>query len=306
MDLSNLFSRLIVLFIYIIVGFIAAKARKIESDTVKKVNTVLLYIGQPAMIISSVLDTRLTMSLRDIGELFLYAVIMQLLLLGIAYIFIPIFVRKKADRGLFKFLVAFGNVGFMGFPIVSALFGPDAVFLAAICLIPFFLATYSIGIIMIKGGQVGAKLSFKFLLNPALIATFAAVILFVAKLPLPVEVLDAASGLAAILIPLSMVCIGANLGMSRLGEMLKDLRMYGLCFVKLIISPVLIFFICRLFITNPIYLGILVVTSAMPSAVLASMFSIEYGADINVASRGVFMTTLVSLITIPIVMYVLF
>ncbi|MBE7017073.1 MAG: AEC family transporter [Ruminococcaceae bacterium] len=306
MDLSNLFSRLIVLFIYILVGFIAAKVRKIESDTVKKVNTVLLYIGQPAMIISSVLDTRLTMSVGDIGELFLLAVIMQLLLLLFAYIFIPIFVRKKADRGLFKFMAAFGNVGFMGFPIVSALYGPDAVFLAAICIIPFFLSTYSIGIVMVKGGTKGEKLGWKFLLNPALISTFAAVALFFLKLPLPTEVLEAASGLAGILIPLSMVCIGANLGMNRPSELIADWRMFALSFLKLIICPILIFIICRIFVSNEVYLGILVVSAAMPSAVLASMFSTEYGADVNVASRGVFITTLLSLVTIPAVLHILF
>lgn len=306
MDLSNLFSRLIVLFIYIAVGFTAAKAKKIEEDTVKKVNTVLLYIGQPAMIISSVLDTNLTMSARDVGELFLFSVVMQLLLLLFAYIFTPIFVKKKADRGLFKFMIAFGNVGFMGFPIVSALFGPDAVFLAAICIVPFFLSTYSIGIIMIKGGARGEKLNWKFLLNPALIATFAAIILFFLKLPLPAEVLEASGGLAGLLIPLSMVCIGANLGMNRFSEIFADWRMFVLSFVKLVASPVLIFFICRLFVSNEIYLGILVVSAAMPAAVLASMFSTEYGADVNVASRGVFMTTLLSLVTIPAVLHILF
>ena len=74
------------------------------ADTVKKVNTVLLYIGQPAMIISSVLDTRLTMSARDIGELFVLAVIMQLLLMIFAYIFIPIFAKK-----LFLYLYPINN-----------------------------------------------------------------------------------------------------------------------------------------------------------------------------------------------------
>ncbi len=306
MDLSNLFSRLIVLFIYIVVGFIAAKAGKIDSDTVKKVNTVLLYIGQPAMILSSVLDTELNMSLRDVGELFLLAIVMQLLLIVFSYVFTPIFVRQKSDRGLFKFMIAFGNVGFMGIPVISALYGPDAVFMVSICLIPFFFSTYSIGIMQLKGRTKGEKLSLGFLLNPALIATFAGIILFFLKLQLPREVMDASAGLAGLLIPLSMVVIGANLGMRHLSELFVDWRMYILCFVKLIACPVLMFFICRLFVTNEVYLGILVASAAMPSAVLASMFSTEYGADVNVASRGVFMTTLLSLITIPAVLHALF
>ncbi len=306
MDLSNLFSRMIVLFIYILVGFIAAKAGKVDDDTVKKINKVLLYIGQPFMIISSVLDTELNMSLGDVGELFLLACVMQILLLVFAYVFTPMFVRKKADRGLFKFMIAFGNVGFMGIPVISALFGPGAVFMASICLIPFFLASYSIGVIQLKGRAKGEKIDFRFLLNPAIIATVIAVILFFIKLPLPKELMEASSGLAGILIPLSMVVIGANLGMSRFSELLVDWRMYVLCLVKLVLSPVLMFFICRLFVSNETYLGILVVSAAMPVAVLASMLSTEYGTDIHVASRGVFMTTLLSLITIPAVLNILF
>ena len=133
MDLSNLFSRMIVLFIYIFVGFIAAKVKIIDDDTVKKVNKVLLYIGQPAMIISSVLDTELEMGLSDVVELFCLAMVMQIILLIIAYGTTPIYVRKKSDRGLFMFMIAFGNVGFMGIPVLSALFGNGAVFMASIC-----------------------------------------------------------------------------------------------------------------------------------------------------------------------------
>ena len=306
MDLSNLFSRLIVLFIYIIVGFIAAKAGKINEDVVKKVNTVLLYVGQPAMIISSVLDTHLDLGLKEIGYIFILAVIMQLLLLCFSYIFTPLYVRNKEERGIFKFMTAFGNTGFMGFPIISALFGADAIFLAAVFLIPFFLASYSLGVMQIRGRAKGEKMDFSFLLNPAIIATVVAVVLFLVKLPIPREAMDACSGLAGILIPLSMVAIGANIGMRNLSELVVDIRMYALGLVKLVICPVLMFFIARTFVHNEVYLGIMVVSSAMPSAVLASMLSTEYGKSVHVASRGVFITTLLSLFTIPAIMNILF
>jgi len=306
MDLSNLFSRLIVLFIYIIVGFIAAKVKKVDEDVVKKVNVVLLYIGQPALIISSVLDTKLDMGFGEVGRIFLLALIMQLILLALAYIFTPIYVRDKSQRGLFKFMTAFGNTGFMGFPIISALFGDDAIFLAAIFLIPFFLASYSIGAVQLKGRAKGEKIDFSFLLNPAIVATVLGVVLFFLKLPIPSEIMDACSGLSGILIPLSMVAVGANIGMRKISELWADWRMYVLSFVKLIVCPVIMFFICRTFVHNEVYLGIMVVSAAMPAAVLVTMFSTENGTNIHEASRGVFITTLLSLITIPAVMNILF
>jgi len=306
LDLSNLFSRMITLFIYIFVGFIAAKTKIVDDDVVKKLNRVLLYIGQPAIIISSVLDTQLNMGLGDVALFFGFMVIMQLLLLAFAYGFAPLFVSKKSDRGLFKFMIAFGNTGYMGIPVITAIFGQDAVFLASIGMIPFFLAVYTIGIIMLKGRTKGEKMDFSFLLNPALIATFTAVILFFMKLDIPGPVLDAASGLAGMLVPISMVVIGANIGMSRFSDLYADWRMYVLSLVKLVVSPVLIYLICGLFVKNEVFLGVMVVSAAMPVAVLASMLSTEYGTDVRVGSRGVFITTLLSLITIPLIMGWLF
>lgn len=306
MDLSNLFYKMTILFIYIFIGFIAAKVKVINDDTVKKLNKVLLCIGQPAMIISSVLDTELNMGIADVLWFAVLVFLMQILLLVFAFVFTPLFVKKKEDRGLFKFMIAFGNTGFMGVPVITALFGEDAVFLASIGMIPFFLFVYSVGIILLKGYTKGEKIDFSFLLNPALISTFIAIILFFTKIQLPSVVMEAAGGLADMLIPLSMVVIGANIGMSAFSDLYADWRMYALCLVKLVISPLLMYLICGSFVSDQVYLGVLVVSSAMPVAVLASVLTTEYGADVRVGSRGVFITTLLSLITIPLMMSLLF
>lgn len=306
MDLSNLFSRMITLFIYIFVGFVAAKAKVIDDDVVKKVNKVLLSIGQPAIILSSVLSTQLKMSIGDVIWFFALVMIMQILLLVFGFVFTPLYVRQKEERGIFKFMIAFGNTGFMGVPIISALFGEDMVFLASIGMVPFFIFVYSVGIILLRGHSKGEKIDLHFLLSPAFISVFLAIILFFLKLPIPVPVLDAADGLADMLVPLSMVVIGANLGMSRMSELYADWRMFILSLLKLVVSPLLIFLICGLFVKNEIFLGVLVVSAAMPVAVLASVLSTEYGGRVRVGSRGVFITTLLSLATIPLMMALLF
>ena len=178
--------------------------------------------------------------------------------------------------------------------------------MAAIGLVPFFIFVYSLGIIQLKGKAKGEKIDFRFLLNPALVSTAVAVILFAFRVELPATVMEASAGLAGILIPLSMVIVGANLGMSSFSDLYADWRMYILSFVKLILSPVIMFFVCRLFVTNEVFLGVLVVSAAMPVAVLASMLSTEYGTDVRTASRGVFISTLFSLVTIPLMMNILF
>lgn len=103
-----------------------------------------------------------------------------------------------------------------------------------------------------------------------------------------------------------MIVIGANIGMSRFSDLYADWRVYILSFVKLIVSPVVMFLICRIFVHDEVFLGVLVVSSAMPVAALASMLSIEYNGNAAAASRGVFITTLLSLATIPFVLNLLF
>jgi len=306
MDLSNLFYKMTVLFIYIFIGFITAKLKVIDGDTVKKVNKVLLNIGQPAMIVSGVLGADTSLGLRDILYLFGLAIIMQIILIAIGYATTPLYVRGKRDRGLFNFMTAFGNTGFMGIPVIVALFGNEALLMATICFVPFFLGVYSIGIFQLKGRAKGEKLDLRALINPPLVSTFIAVFLFLLRVRLPGAVLEAADGLAGMLIPLSMVVIGANLGMSRFSDLVADWRLYVLSFVKLILSPVIMFLICRTFVSNQMHLGVLVVSAAMPVAVLASLLSIEYDNDAIAGSRGVFITTLLSLITIPLMMNILF
>ena len=102
-----------------------------------------------------------------------------------------------------------------------------------------------------------------------------------------------------------MLLIGASLSKSPLKVMLCDPRIYLASFVKLIVGPVVVWLIFRTFVSNEIYLSLMVVSAAMPSAVLSSMLALEYGGNADAGSRGIFVTTILSLITIPLIVYLL-
>ena len=212
---------------------------------------------------------------------------------------------KREDRGTYNFMLSFGNVVFVGFPVLSALYGDDIIFFASICSMPFNILAYSVGIILISGKGVRTGLNLKMLLNPAMVSVIVALLLFFFHIRLPAFFCEAAGALGNMVIPGAMLLIGVTLGGASLKDMVKGGRVYLVCLIKLVLSPVLVWLVFRLFIHDELYLGIMVVSAAMPSAVITNMLSMEYGGNVEAGSQGVFMTTLISLVTIPLMVYVL-
>lgn len=305
MSFTNLFSRMLQLFIFIFVGFLANKTKILDEAGSKKLNKVMLYICQPALIIGSVIGAELDIAYGDIFRLLLYASAMDLILLLLGLVFVPLMRVRVGERGIYRFMSAFGNVMFMGLPVSTALYGDEVIFLVSICAMPFNLLVYSIGVYLISGKGSNRGSIRKILFNPALISTFLALILFFAGIRFPAFLCEAASSLGEMVIPGAMLLIGASLGSASPREIFADGHVYLLCLVKLIIAPIAVRLICGLFISNEIYLGIIVVSAAMPTAAISTMLSFEYGSNAGVASRGVLVTTLFSLITIPAMVYLL-
>ncbi|MGN1003149.1 MAG: AEC family transporter [Oscillospiraceae bacterium] len=305
MSFTNLFNKMLLLLIFIVVGFIAGKTKILDETGSKKLNKVMLYICQPALVIGSVVNTGPDVSTGDILWLIVYALAMNLILLALGFLLVPLMRVRKDERGTYRFMIAFGNVIFMGLPVTTALYGDQVIFLVSICGMPFNLLVYSIGVYLISGKGIDRSFFKNTLLNPALIATFAALILFFAGIELPSFIGEAAGSLGDMVIPGAMLLIGATLASVSPRDMLADPHIYLLCLAKLILAPIVVKLLCGLFIQNEMYLNILVVSAAMPTAAITTMFAYEYGSHVSTASRGVFVTTLFSLVTIPAMVYLL-
>lgn len=293
------------LFTFMLVGFIGNKTGILDETGSVKLNKVILYICQPALIIASVITPGLDISTGDVFRLFAYGTALNLILLLLGLIFVPMMRVSAEERGAYLFMAGFGNVMFMGYPVSAALYGDEVLFPLFICCLPFNILVYSVGAYLIAGKGEKAGLLRKILLNPAFIFIAAALILFFTGVRLPQFLCDAADLLGGMVIPGAMLLIGASLGSASPREMLADRHIYLLCALKLIIAPVVVKLLCGLFITNDMYLNIVVIASAMPAAAVSTMLSIEYGGNVSVAGRGVFGTTLLSLITIPLMVYLL-
>jgi len=272
----------------------------VDEDVVKKVNVVLLYIGQPALIISSVLDTELDMGFRGVAEIFLLALVMQLVLLALAYILTPVYVRDKSQRGLFKFMTAFGNTGFMGFPVIEAALGSLGLFHSIGFNAAFTILTWTLGLRLFSAKEKG---SWKQMLNPGLIASVLGVLLYALDIRLPVVLNSSLNYIQQITTPLSMLVTGAY--MSRITRSVAlDKQMWFSCSLRLIVYPLLTFALMLLVPISVVQKNMFFITMMMPCASVTVIQALAYGTDesARMATGGVALSTILSAATIPLLL----
>ncbi len=210
----------------------------------------------------------------------------------------------REDDGIFRFLLAFGNIAFMGYPVIQSIYGDGALFYVTLLNIPFNLLLFSLGIILTSGKR--EKLNLKLFLTPTLFASLVSVLIFAFNIAMPKIIVDASALVGHMTTPGAMLVIGSTLAGIPVRDVFSEKRIYPVVFVKLIIIPVVTWLILRLFITDAQMLGILTIEAAMPTATAAAMLSLQYGGNDKLASKGVFLTTLFSAITIPLLLYLLF
>lgn len=305
MNIWMIFQQMLVLLILMIVGVVAARTGVIDEETNRRFTGLTLIIPQSCMILGSVINSSLDLApgrvLLILGISCVTYFILALLGLAVS----AVSRGKPSDRGVYNFMTIFGNVGFMGIPIVGAIFGDDARVYAALANIPFNCLAYTYGISLLKSKGEKAKIDWKLLMNPPLIASIVAILLLCANITVPKPLAEAVDMLGDMVVPCSMLIIGASLGAQKLGEVFGDWRAYAFAPVRLILAPVLIWAVLRLLVHDEVLLGTLTILGAMPVASLSTMLSIQYGGNVQVASRTVFVTTVLSVVTVPVVCWLL-
>ena len=305
MDIMLVFNQMLVLLILLIVGVIAAKAGVMDEDTTKRFTRFTLLIPQTCMILNSVLGAELDISAGRVLTVLGVGVVMYAILTAVSFL-VPVLYRcKPGDKGIYSFMTIFGNTGFMGIPVVGAIFGGAASFYAALLNIPFNLLAYTLGIALLNSSGKKTKIQWKLLINPPMVASFLAVILVCVRVTLPTPLTRSIAYLGDMVVPCSMIIIGASLGQQKLREVFGDWHVYAFAPVRLFAMPLLLWSIMHLFVKDPTLIGVISVLGAMPVASFATMLSIQYGGNVQMASKTVFVTTVLSVLTIPIVCAIL-
>ncbi len=287
--------KIIEMFLIMIGGFIAFKTRLIDENTTKKMSDLLLMLISPLLIFQSYqIDFNMEYFLGLLWT-FLASVITFIFMIVISnFLF-----RGKDERiPVEKVGVIYSNCGFIGIPLVDGILGSQGVFYLTAYLTVFNILVWTNGVwIMGEGGEL--KSAWKNLVSPAIIAVFLGVLCFLLQIRLLEIISEPIQMVADMNTPLAMIIAGANLAQADLRNSLKNRRLYFVCFIRLIIFPI----ICVV----PLYLMHLefeisfavFIATACPAGATTIMFAERYGRDAQYASEIFTVTTILSAVTIP-------
>lgn len=302
MDYSSVLNQVIVLFFIMVVGYIARKRNIINSATNKGLSELLLRITLPAMIIVSFTQNFSKDILYKAGILLVVAFIIHI---GLAIISKPLY-RKypKNINGVLRFITVFSNCGFMGYPVVGSVYGKIGIFYTAIFNIPFHLLMFTIGIMFFTGAKNPKSLG-KDIFSPSLIAIFIGIFIFILSIKLPFPIYKTLDLIGSTTTPLSMMVIGSMIAEIDIKDVFVGFEIYYGALIRLVITPIVVLLILKFLGAKGMNLGIPVLITAMPAAANTAIMAEKYGADSLLASRFVFVTTILSAITIPLIILLL-
>ena len=286
--------QLIMLFGFILVGYVANKTKILDDISNQKISKFLINITIPATIINSSIG-QASENNSNVLIVFLVAVCF--------YILIPImsrFISKLLKQEpTFELMLTYSNLGFMGIPIVEAIYGKDIVFYVTIFMMIFNISIFSMGILTLSKNKTEKNFSMKQFLNPGIISAIIAIIIYGFKIQIQNDISNIIANVGSITTPLAMIIIGSTLGEIQLQTAFSDMKMYIFVGLKLIGYPILIYVILRMLRMDEQIIGVVVILTSLPTAGNVSMVCSEYGGDMNMVTKGICISTLFSVITIP-------
>ncbi|MEQ8155629.1 MAG: AEC family transporter [Clostridiaceae bacterium] len=306
MNIIVIVNTMTVLFGILILGYIINKLGILDEASNKKISELVINVTSPMMIINSVCSDSIGGNKDDLIFIFLLGIALYCVLPIFARIAVKPFRLTNKDSGIYQLLLIFANTGFIGYPILQSVFGDSAIFYSSILNMPFNLLIFTYGVYLITRDR-DENISFnpKVLLNSGVVASVIALAIYLTGIKLPSDIVKILGLVGDSTIPLSMMVIGSSLALVPLKDIFMVPKIYPLALIKLIIMPVITYFILHLFIENQFIIGMITINAALPSGSMNVMLSNQYDGNTRVASVGVFITTLASLVTVPLLVYLL-
>lgn len=291
-----------------LIGYGAKKLKYISNTLNEGLSNLVMKVTLPAMIIKSMQFEFSRDLLFDSMQMILVSIFVYAIAIGTSYGFPKLLGVEGKKRDIFQFILIFSNVGYMGYPIVNAIYGELGVFYTALYNIPFnfFLLTFGVHVMSRSNDKEKTKIQYrKVLLSPGIIAVVTGFTLFLLSIELPPTIFQTLDSLGNTTTPLSMLIIGSLLADIPIKKVFREEKLFSLAIARLILLPAIIMAILYTFGFRGLALGIPVVITAMPAAANTAVFATLYNSDHYLASKSVFITTLLSLITIPLLTFIL-
>ena len=305
MNFQVVFSRIISLFLLIAVGYFLRRSKHLDKKETGAISKLLLDIILPAMLISSLQIDITVKMLGDFKDLFLYWTSFYLILIILASILSRLFPVSKDKELIIKFFLIFGNVGYMGLPVIDVIFPENGIFFGSIGVVVFHIFLWTYGVSIFSKENDENKIKLRKIFNNGVVAIIIGLFLMLTGIKLPGVIMTAVDMLAEATFPLSMLVIGSGLAQIKISDIFKDLSIITYSALKLLIIPTAAFMFLKYFkVTDPIR-SILILQIAMPAAANGVIFAERYNRNYVFAAETLFLSTLMSAFSIPAISYLI-
>ena len=292
---------------YMLIGFALSKCKMVTVSHAKSMSAILIYILGPAMIIRSFLNLTYTRdNLIKIGKYFLISLLAQIVFFAILYLFL----HSKYEDSRYRIMSiggVLGNVGFLGMPVVASLFPDNPIVLvySSINVMSMNLIVFTIGTYMITNDKKYISIK-STIANPTTIAILIALPLFIGRIHFPAEIENSIALLGKMVTPMCMLILGMRLSQAKLREVFTRPFVYITCLLKLVIYPlVVLILVSWMPWIDATAKATAIVLAMMPSGAIIESLAELYECEQELSANVVLLTTILSVITIPLMTYIL-
>lgn len=292
------------------VGFICVKSGYISGEVKNALSKIIVRVTLPLLIVNALTNIELTPARAKNAAL---VAVLALAVVAVMYAVGALTARlwrlELPAAVIHRCMMAFGNVAFLGYPLIRAIFGDEGFFYAAVYefVNDIFVWTFVVCKLNSIGadGKIPLKTQIKNAVNPCTIAFFVSFALMLLKIRPTGLALGLTEGIGSMTTPLSMIFIGGTLAEVRLGGLRRLGSFSAVVLIKMLAAPILLALLTRALPLSEAARGAFILQVGMPSQTILSVLTLEYGGDSVYTSEGILITTLAALITLPAVYYVL-
>ena len=305
MELSIiLLKQVVIMLVYLTLGVMGYRCKLISAEGNKSISNLVLYIANPLLIFISYQQDFSMKLLKGLGETIIFTMIGYAVFVLLASLLVKN--KEQGERAIERFSVIYSNCGFMGIPLAKVLLGNEGVFYITAFNTVFNILVWTHGVYMISQDKKQMNIK-KVATNPTIIATILGFILFVMKIRLHEIPYSAFNNVGNMVGPLAMFVAGVTIAQTNLLKALAKPRIYLVTFLKLIAIPFVCVALYKLipFDVNKTALLTTVLAFACPSATVCTMFAIRYDKNATYSAEIFAVTTLLSVVTMPLVIFVM-
>ena len=314
-----LFKQMTILFVIMIIGFICRKKKILNDEGSRVISGIVVNVANPALILSASINKETVIEGRNLVMVSILSVSVYIALILFSSILVRALRLKKKEYGTFMVMTVFSNIGFMGFPLISAVYGSEALLYASFFVIPYNVLIYTWGIMAMRkkdekegtdeknlkegNGTSGilAKDKFGRVFNIGVIACIITIIIYLSRIRVPAIVENVITSLSALTAPLSMIVIGDSFSKINIRSLLSDGQIILFSIIKQMLIPIVGVFVLKLCGLDNMMMAVCMVMLATPVGSMTAMLAQQYDGEYELASKGIALTTVLSVVTMPLV-----